>query len=174
VQLMGPWKAHLGFLLVAQKPRIVHYHHERPEPARGGHAQRRRRDLCEYARPTIMAAQAASKELLAVGHKSTRVQRAANRRKRHLRKRRALCVSAGAHPALSSRGGMSVRVRRCGRGTRQPHYSLSLLERTLVLLSRSPFEPDRSLPSTACWWYYARGECATRSARRRETCARGF
>jgi len=68
-----------------------------------------------------------SQELLAVGHKSTRVQRAANKRKRHLRKRRALYVSAGAQPALSSRGGMSVRVRRCGRGTRQSHYSLSLL-----------------------------------------------
>ena len=68
-----------------------------------------------------------SQELLAVGHKSTRVQRAANRRKRHLRKKRALYVSAGAQPALSSGGGMSVRVRRCGRGTRQSHCSLGLL-----------------------------------------------
>jgi hypothetical protein len=34
-------------------------------------------------------------------------------------------VSAGAHLALSSRGGMSVRVRRCGRGTRQSHYIAS-------------------------------------------------
>ena len=61
------------------------------------------------------------------GHKSSRVPRAANKRKRHLRKRRALYVSAGAHPALTSRVGMSVRVRRFGRGTRQPHCSLSLL-----------------------------------------------
>ena len=58
---------------------------------------------------------------------SSRRQVKSNKRNCHLVKRGAQYVSAGAHPALPSRGGMSVRARRFGRGTRQSHYSLSFL-----------------------------------------------
>ena len=54
------------------------------------------------------------------------------------------------HQALPSLGGVSVRVRRCCRGTGQSHYSMSLLW-TPVLPSRSLFEPDRSFSNTT-WW----------------------
>ena len=54
---------------------------------------------------------------------------------------------------------MCVCVRRCDRGTRQSHSSLGLLQRALVLLSRSPLVLGRSPPNTTWAYCSARGEC---------------